>query len=95
MDVIRKLSTEVAAHTSCWLKMFNVGEAQGHSSRFRRSFIGGDSPAPMYCLVKDHKGLNDTGLPKTRPVVSGCSSYNVGMSELCSEVLEVTFKNIF
>ena len=49
MDVIKKLSTEVAAHTSCWLKMFNVGEAHGHSSHFRRSFIGGDSPAPMYC----------------------------------------------
>ena len=48
----------------------------------------------MYVLIKDHKGLDSTGLPKTRPVVSGCSSYNVGMSELCSEVLEAVFKGM-
>ena len=38
--------------------------------------------------------MDTNGLPKTRPVVSGCTSYNVGMSELCSEVLEATFKSM-
>ena len=94
IEKVRNLSDEVAAHTSCWLKMFTVGESHGQASRFRKSFIGGDSPAPMYCLVKDHKGLDANGLPKTRPVVSGCSSYNVGLSELCSEVLEAVFKSM-
>ena len=89
-----EVSKEVAAHTSIWLKMFRVGEAHGQVDRFRKSLIGGDTPAPLYVLVKDHKAMESNGLPKTRPVVSGCSSYNVGMSELCSEVLEATFKNM-
>ena len=72
--------------------MFNVGEGQGHSSRFRKAYLGGDAPAPLYVLVKDHKGLGPNVLPKTRPVVSGCSSYNTGLSEMCSELLESVFK---
>ena len=94
MEGVKLLSEEVHRHTSTWLKMFNVGEGHGHSKKFRESYLGRDMPAPLYILVKDHKKMGANGLPKTRPVVTGCSSYNVGMSELCSEVLEGVFKNM-
>ena len=87
-----KLANTVSAHTSAWLKMLNVGGAHNQEPRFRKSFLGGNSPAPMYVLVKDHKQVAQGELPKTRPVVAGCSSYNVGMSELLSELLEAVYK---
>ena len=46
----------------------------------------------MYLLVKDHKGKNEDGTYKTRPVVSGNLSYNAGLSETISEILESVFK---
>ena len=54
--------------------------------------LGGDTPAPRYVLAKDHKGLDDNGLHKTRPVVCGCSSYNVRVLEMISKVLEAVYK---
>ena len=70
IETLRQLGLEVDRHTSSWLKMFSVGEGQGHSKRFRESYLGGDTPAPLYILVKDHKKLGENGLPKTRPVVT-------------------------
>ena len=89
MDEMARL---VSCHTSSWLKMLNVGEQHGQANRFRKSFLGENSPAPMYILIKDHKETKDGEFPKTRPVVAGCSSYNVGLSEILSELLEGVYK---
>ena len=78
------------AHTSCWIKMMGVGEQHRHTARFRESYMGGDTPAAMTLLAKDHKPQNKDGTYKTRPVVMGNTSYNVGLSEMLSELLEAT-----
>merc|ERR1711954_37687 len=60
--------------------------------RLRTGFVGGDMIAPLYVLPKDHKAFHPSGVPKSRPVVAGCSAYNAGLSELLSELLEGVFK---
>ena len=92
LETVRQLSIDVACHTSMWLKMLRVGEGHRHEERFRTGFVGGDMLAPMYVLPKDHKAPHPTGVPKSRPVVAGCSAYNAGLSELLSELLEGIFK---
>ena len=56
--------------------------------------MGGDRLEPLYVLPKDHKAFHPSGIPKSRPVVAGCSAYNSGLSELLSELLEGVFKSI-
>ena len=92
LEDVRQLSIDVACHTSMWLKMLRVGEGHNQTERFRTGFVGGDMIAPMYVLPKDHKPFHPNGVPKSRPVVAGGSSYNAGLSELLSEVLEGVFK---
>ena len=66
-----------------------MGASHGHQKRMRESYLGGKGIAPMNLLVKDHKPLYpNTGLPKTRPVVSGNRSNNGGPSEMVSLILE-------
>ena len=91
---MRQLSIDVACHTSMWLKMLRVGEGHRQIERFRTGFVGGDRLAPLYVLPKDHKAFHPTGIPKSRPVVAGCSAYNSGLSELLSELLEGVFKSM-
>ena len=54
--------------------------------------MGGECPAPLYVLVKDHKKLNLDGTYPTRPVVSGCLSYNTGLYEMTSEAIEAVVR---
>ena len=42
----------------------------------------------MYLAIKDHKPKDARGLYKTRPIVAANTSYNVGMSETVSIILE-------
>ena len=60
----------VSAHTSFWLKTLDVGEAHGQVDRFRKSFLGNNSPAPMYILIMDQKETKQDDLPKTGPWVN-------------------------
>ena len=72
-------------HAVCWCKIWNSGENLGHMSRIISSKIStSENRADMYCLYKDHKA--EPG--KTRPVVTGCSSDTLGLSNSVSDVLE-------
>ena len=73
LETVRQLSIDVACHTSMWLKMLRVGEGHRQTEKFRTGFVGGDRLAPLYVLPKDHKAFHPTGIPKSRPVVAGCS----------------------
>ena len=42
----------------------------------------------MYLFLKDHKVVEDGNLPKTRPLVSGCSGLGVSLSNMMSDALE-------
>ena len=79
-------------HSRFWIKMTNLGEAHGHHQRMIESKLNSsESMAPRYYMFKDHKSGRGW-----RPVVSGCSSGTLGLSNLISEVLEslcVSVKN--
>ena len=92
MEEVVKRADLLDSHASMYIKMFNIGQAHNHGWRMRESFLGSDCPAPLYLLIKDHKGRNSDGTFKTRPVVSGNLSYNAGFSETLSEILESVFK---
>ena len=49
-----------------------------------------ESVAPLYLLIKDHKGwLEESGMPPpSRPVCSGNRGFNKHLSELVSLILE-------
>ena len=92
-EITRKEAYQIHEHQDChtsqMLKCFQMGASHGHQKRMRESYLGGKGIAPMNLLVKDHKPPDPkTGLPKTRPVVSGNRSNNGGPSEMVSLILE-------
>ena len=92
MQEVIGMAKELDCHNSSFIKMFNLGEAWGHSARMRESFMGGEHPAKMTILIKDHKARLPNGLYKTRPVVAGDTAFNRGLSEILSDILESTYK---
>ena len=84
MQVI-ELEKTLNNHAICWCKIWHSGENLGHMPRIIASKIStSENGADMYCLYKDHKA--EPG--KTRPVVTGCSSDTLGLSNGVSDVLE-------
>ena len=94
MDTVKEKAADHDSHVSTWIKILSIGSNNKHSHRFRESYMGGDTPCPLTVLAKDHKNRNADETMKTRPVVSGCSSYNRGLSEILSELLEAVLKDI-
>ena len=81
---IREKERVLNGHTSMWLKMTGLGEAHNHEGRARESkIVKSQNLASMYLLLKDHKQKLST-----RPVVSGCDSNTLGLSNMVAELLE-------
>ena len=77
-------------HTTFWCKMWRSGDAHGHRDRIKDSkACRSCKVASMYILVKDHKKDGST-----RPVVTGCSSNTVGLSNAVSDFLESVANSI-
>ena len=96
MNTLRKISPSqgerllynekvLNSHCTEWGKMFNSGKNLGHLSRIIISkTTTSNNEADMYILYKDHKKEAD----KTRPLVTGCTSNTLGMSNNVSDLLE-------
>ena len=81
---IKKNEEKINSHTRMILKIVNAGEMHGHHKRIRDSKIThSETSAPMYFMYKDHK--KEGGW---RPVVSGCNSNTLGLSNLLSDMVE-------
>ena len=81
---LREREKILNGHSSMWIKMQNLGQNHSHEQRMRDSKIThSNNIADMYLLYKDHKLTEDT-----RPVVTGCNSNTVGLSNMVSEFLE-------
>ena len=81
---IKDIETEINDHTRMLCKVFNAGEHHDHLSRILGSkIVHSEATAPKYFLLKDHKKEE-----AWRPVVSGCSSNTLGLSNLLSDVVE-------
>ena len=48
----------------------------------------------MYLAIKEDKHKDTQGLYKTRPIVADNTSYNVGMSEAISVILESAYAGL-
>ena len=81
---IKENEENLNAHTRMLLKVVNAGEMHGHLKRITDSKIThSETSAPMYYMYKDHK--KEGGW---RPVVSGCNSNTLGLSNLLSDMVE-------
>ena len=81
---VKEVEKSINEHTRMLTKVFNIGEEHDHIARVLRSKISNsEMTAPKYYMFKDHKKEE-----AWRPVVSGCSSNTLGLSNLLSEVIE-------
>ena len=79
-----KIEEALNDHTRMLSKAMNIGENHNNLSRILASKItNSENTAPKYYLYKDHKKVESW-----RPVVSGCSSNTLGLSNLLSEMIE-------
>ena len=79
----KKIEEKINNHTRMLTKVFNIGESHKHLKRVQETVIThSETSAPMYYLFKDHKSE-----PGWRPVVSGCNSNTVGISNIVSDVV--------
>ena len=80
---IRQIEKKINDHTRMLLKVVNAGETHGHLERISNSKIThSETEAPKYYLFKDHKEKE-----AWRPVVSGCNSNTLGLSNLLSDLV--------
>ena len=87
---IKKIEEKINDHTRMITKIFNIGESHKHLKRVQESVIThSEISAPMYYLYKDHKKE-----PGWRPVVSGCNSNTVGLSNILSDIIESVCNSI-
>ena len=78
------LEKRINEHSRFWCRMLNSGINHGHQDRINRSKLcSSENAAPKYYMYKDHKV--EGGF---RPVVGGCNSDTLGLSNTLSEVVE-------
>ena len=83
-EKVRDMERRVNSHTRAWEMMWRSGEDHNHQERIVRSRVTrSGNQANLTLLYKDHKPGN-----KTRPVATGNESYNFGLSNGLSEVME-------
>ena len=82
---LQRIEKRINEHTRMLCKIMNIGEDNGHLQRIIESKeTYSEMAAPKYFLFKDHKKEKEA----YRPVVSGCSSNTLGLSNLLSEMVE-------
>ena len=82
---VKRIQKKMNEHVRMLSKSFNIGENHKHLTRISKSKLNkSENTAPKYFLYKDHKKEK----LQFRPVVSGCSSDTIGMSNLLSDIVE-------
>ena len=93
-EELRIIERRINEHTRMWTKILNAGESHGHHDRITNSKVmNSEATASKYFMYKDHK--KEGGY---RPVVSGCTSNTLGLSNMLSDVVEslcLSMKNPF
>ena len=85
---MRELEKNVSEHAVAWEMIWNTGEDHNHQDRIIKSKnTKSGNQANLKLLFKDHKQGN-----KTRPVASGNESFNIGLSNGVSDLLESVAK---
>ena len=73
------------------INILGLGDGHGHRGSVRESYLEGQNPSVMYLAMKDHKPKDAKGLYKTRSIVADNTSYDVGLSETVSTILEALY----
>ena len=83
-DTIVETEKLLNAHVVAWGKLWNSGDNHEHRGRIVNSKKTlSENTADLYILLKDHKEGE-----KTRPIVTGCTSNTLGMSNNTASILE-------
>ena len=87
---VKEMEKIINNHTIAWSLMWNSGENHDHVDRIVKSKVTrSGNQANLSLLYKDHKEGH-----KTRPVASGNESFNLGLSNGVSEVMEAVTKGM-
>ena len=83
-EEMRNIEKRTNEHMRLWCKITNAGESHDHFKRIVKSkTCNSELSASKYLMYKDHKSKD-----AYRPVVSGCSSNSLGLSNLLSDLVE-------
>ena len=86
-----KIQRILKCHTRASNSIFNCGQDLGETEESRtrnaREMVSTTVPV-LSLLAKDHKGLEENGDPKSRPVCGAHKSPNGELSELLSDIVE-------
>ena len=87
---VKRIEKRLNDHSRMICKILNAGESHGHMERILNSkIVNSEATAPKYYMFKDHKeGEN------WRPVVSGCTSNTLGLSNSLSDCVEALCSSI-
>ena len=88
-EIARDFQAQLNAHCRILGKGLSIGANWRQTERVLDTIADhGVEVPPMYLLVKDHKKVDGSGLPPTRPVVSACASMGVHLTNVLSDILE-------
>ena len=83
-ESVRNIERRINDQSRFWTRILNSGLNHDHMDRIMKSKLcSSENPAPKYFMYKDHKVEGGY-----RPVVGGCNSDTLGLSNTLSEVVE-------
>ena len=86
----RMVEKRINDHVRFWTRMMNTGENHDHMDRIMTSKQSeSENAATKYLMYKDHKAEGGW-----RPVVSGCNSDTLGLSNTLSEIVEAVCMSV-
>ena len=83
-DALKKIEKKINDHTRIICKIVNAGEARGHiESILSSKKVNYESSAPKFYRFTNHKESESW-----RPVIAGCSSNTLDLSNILSDIVE-------
>ena len=95
-DDVTTIQNEVICHSKALCNVFKISNQWGEKeeARTRRAMAEKSTIIPQMVITqKDHKPIQDDGLPKTRAMCGASQSINQRVSDLLTDVLQALFSS--
>ena len=95
-DDVTVIQNEVICHSKALCNVFKISNQWGEKeeARTRRAMAEKSTIIPQMVITqKDHKPIQDDGLPKTRAMCGASQSINQRVSDLLTDVLQALFSS--
>ena len=95
-DEINRIQNEVVCHAKALANVFCMSKEWGEKEeeRTHRAMATKSTVIPQMLITqKDHKALQENGLPKTRAMCGASQTMNQRISDLLTDILQALFKS--